>query len=525
MKYFPYETLEDKEEYIYNDKSDIWSLGVSILSFIGMNYVFSWEKNTESSEKRKSLKYFWDTNSIEKIINYNVNNLDLSERDKIDLIELLTNMMKKDTRDRVSSKDFDKLRFYNNNIIDNYCFLKKPKEILYIPYSSSNLILGLNQLNKYFSSQFSDSPLEVYFLSMELFIRIMSVAPLEISYQTLEEIIQKSFIGSMKYYNQIDYKVQNMKLFNGTSIELTTLLNGDIAPNRFFYKAEYVEDLILIREIIFKNYNLISMYSYIDVEKVFDYFRQNYEYSDRKVTDIKKYKDLENLEIPEKNTDTMIENEKDITSFKNLKTNTKLYKEYSSLINKHRSIEKSLNKDMKEFIEKEIKNPLEIGNDIFGYYMKYFKDKNLSVSRIFLDNLKIFQEYIFDGLSKICILTENIFNKIESTDYENVRYFIFESMEKKFSLIVKSDIDNTLVHYYSNYNENLFNFFSNSHPGYAYKNNYELKTTSLCKINELCILFLIISNNSDREKTDYNLIYLEDETLKNILIICHHLVH
>ena len=135
--------MEFSREYVFNDKSDVWSLGVTILSFLGMDYSMSFKIENTTEEKTKIVKNFWDKNSPQKLIHEQVNSSDLAEKDKIDLIELLTNMLKKDRTERISSKDFKKLRFYNNNTFDNTCYVSKPKEILYIPYSSYNVLREL----------------------------------------------------------------------------------------------------------------------------------------------------------------------------------------------------------------------------------------------------------------------------------------------------------------------------------------------------------------------------------------------
>ena len=112
LKYYPYEFLIPSSDYNFNDKSDVWSMGVTILCFLGLNYTMSFKPENTTDEKTKIVKNFWDNNSPQKLVHEHVNNSNLSERDKIDLIELLTNMLKKDRDERISSADFKKLLCY-----------------------------------------------------------------------------------------------------------------------------------------------------------------------------------------------------------------------------------------------------------------------------------------------------------------------------------------------------------------------------------------------------------------------------
>ena len=62
---------------------------------------------------------------------------------------------------------------------------------------------GIENINFFFYNRYPNAKLEVYFLSIEIFIRLMAISPLKISLQTLESHIQKSFLSAMKYYREI----------------------------------------------------------------------------------------------------------------------------------------------------------------------------------------------------------------------------------------------------------------------------------------------------------------------------------
>ena len=517
LKYFPYEFLTTKKEYIYDDKSDVWSMGITILIFLGFRYNFSFSITNTTEEKLNKIKKFWDSAPIEKVISDTLFRLELPELDKIDLEELLVNMLKKDKDSRISSKDFKKLRFYNNNSLENTCYVSKPKEILYIPYSSVNVIRGLQQINSFFYNEYPHAKLEVYFLSVEIFIRLMAITPLKVSHQTLESHIQKSFLAAMKYYKEIKLNMSQLKMFKNTGYDIAKYLNGDIAPNRYYSKAKYAEDLILLKGIFLENYNLICLYSYIDTEKLFDFFRQNYEYKNTLKEEIKNIKELMEMNIPFKNTTKLIENDRDIFSYENLKIEEKFYQENVSFINQIRSIEDNLIKELNKNFKIDLENK-NIGKvtDIFRFYVNNFKNKDISIVDIFS---KTEFKNRLAGLDYGRI-KEDIFDQLEKSDDLEKKHIIFKSRNGNYSLLVRSERGNEIIHYFSQFNENLYNYFKINESSIVYKNDYELNTNSVCKINELCILFLIIYNKFTGD-SDYNTIYLKDETLYTLINVAY----
>lgn len=517
LKYYPYEFLEPSDEYVFNDKSDVWSLGVTILSFLGMDYVMSFTLDNTTDEKTQIVKNFWDKNSPQKLVHEQVNNSNLAERDKIDLIELLVNMLRKDRNERISSKDFKKSRFYNNNTFDNTCYVSKPKEILYIPYSSYNVLKGINQLNSYFEKVIPDCRVEVYFLSIEIFIRIMAITPMQISNQTLESHIQKSFLSALNYYKETNI---NFKLANEiaeTGYDVTRYLNGDIGPNIYYYHSKYADDLYLVKQIIFRNYNLIALYNYLNLDRVFEYFRQNYKYSEMNKEEIKTFSDLIKMEEPVKGTKSMIENDRDIFSYKNLESKEKLHKELvTSLIltrQKEEMFIQYMNLHFKDIEIKERKI-----EDVFRFYVDYFTEKNISISRFLLTQKTSRPETFAEKYCNYGMMIQDIFDRIEIIGDIKNKHIVFNYKEQ-YSLLVIDDKKKTITHYFSTYNDVLYEYFRKNFQGYKYMIDYELKTSNVCKINEICIVFLIFYNLQNIT-SNYEMIYLSDDTLKRVLEIC-----
>lgn len=520
LKYWPYEILTKEDKYVFNDKSDIWSLGVTFLVFIGFEYKPNFNSQEPVDYKCSKIKKFWDNLDLNNVIKSLVNNLDLSQNEKIDFIEMLTLMLKKDTSLRISSKDLKKLRFYKNNIFSNSCYVSKPKEIFYIPYTSSNVLFGLTQINKYFENQALDFDIEIYFLTVEIFIRLMSCSPMEISKQTLESHIQLSFIGAAKYYKKFKLSERNQKIYNFFSYKLVDYLEGDIAPNIYFYSSKYAHDLVLVKEILFKNYNLLAMYSYINKKNLFEYFRQNYEYDMNEKDKILTYRDLMEYSLPERKTETAIEDDRSIFSYKNLKTEEKIIPEVVSSIQRIRNIEDVVVKNIKSYTGGELEK-IKIDNPL-KFYSEHFKGREQTIIDIFSEykNFSIITNVPGLEDSSFGIIKEDSFDRLTEIKNLNYNYIIFKSKDDNFSLLVRKDRE--IIHYFSKFKQNLYDFFAGE--GVLYSNNYKYETQYVCKINEICILFLVIYyiyRGFDTEDS----IFIQDETMEIILKFSYFLIY
>lgn len=509
LKYMPYEIFSNNSnKYFFNDKSDIWSLGVTILVFLGFRYSINFSAEESVLEKINKIKKFWDNVSIDSLISKTLEDTDFSEKDKLDLSELLSNMLQKDSEKRISSKNFESLRFYKNNSIKNFCYVSDPKEILYIPYSSTKVMRGIKNIDHFFSNRFPQAKVEIYFLTIEIFIRLMAITPMQISDQTLEETVQKAFITSMKYYREVISDIRKLRIFRELGYDIAKFLKGDIAPNRYFYSAKYAEDLVLAKEILFTNYNLVSLYSYLEISELFEYFRQNYNYSKDLKEKIKTFKDLEEYEKPGKNTTKAIENDRSIFSYKNLKYRTERYEENVPEIIKMRQIEEKF----RYIFQIDNDKVIEI-RDIFKFYNDNFYEKDLSISEMLIKK-DVKKDYL-----NYCFISEDIFDNINISGDIEEKHIIFKSREGLYSLLVRSSEGKEIFHYFSSINENFDNYLKINEKDTVYLNIEKFESKSLCKISEICLLFLIYYNNVTVSNI-YNIIYMEDETIKDILNFC-----
>ena len=516
LRFFPYETLETKKNYIFNDKSDIWSMGVTLLIILGFRYSTGISYDEDKTSKLQKVKRFWDRSLVSSEVKSTVEKLNLSETDKLELEELLVNMLKKDPSDRIGTNDLEKLNFFKNNKLEDYCYSSKPKQIFYIPYSSSNVLKGIVTLRNYFKrNEKTNIGIECYFLSIEIFIRIMALRPMELSNETLEKDIQRSFLASMNYYKQIKMSSQELNFFKNNVYNIIEFLKGDIGPNYYYYKSQYADDLVLIDKVILENYNLICLYNFLDIEKLLKFFRQNYIYKKDSKETIKYFKDLDEYPVPVKNTINEIENDRNIFSYKVLKSDTISSKESVPLIDKYQEIQKDFRNQIIEFLKSNIKkDQVNIKNsikkiygcnDIAYYYNMYFKNLKINIYNLLYE---VIPEFSYG------ILEEDIFENLEKKGNLDSKYFIFKDEKNKVSLVILED--KKAIHYYSEYNEKLDEYFQSRE--FDYENNYDFRTNSMCKINEICIIFLIFYNEQVTKKC-YDLIYLDDKTLKVVMCL------
>lgn len=217
----------------------------------------------------------------------------------------------------------------------------------------------------------------------------------------------------------------------------------------------------------------------------------------------------------------MIENDRDIFSYKNLTTKTKLNKELVTSLILVREIETSFISLLKFYYfrnkkEKEDKNDI---GDIFKFYIDFFTSRKISISEFLLTQKPEGQDMSFaEYRCKYSIITQDIFDKLTIIGDINHKHSIFRYKEN-YSLLVVDDTSKTITHYFSTYNDNLYNYFKKNRPEYKYIINYDLKTSSVCKINEICIVFLIFFNLTTLSD-NYEMIYIQDSTLQTILKIC-----
>ena len=270
--------------------------------------------------------------------------------------------------------------------------------------------------------------------------------------------------------------------------------------------------MVLVSEVVLENYNLISLYNYLDSDNLWNYFRVNYNYKNIPVTDIETCEEFFNLRIPGKNSEAEIDNDRSIFTYSDLKSSTQILGDSVSSISQYRETEKRFREEIVENVTQNLSKLTEkqkmllkqvyLVKDVFKFYRDNFKNTNLS-------------KILYNKIPNLNygIIEEDIFGKFNFTGIEDKKYIIYKT-SKDCSLIVVEKREGRVIHYYSNFIEKLKDYFEKEN--YAYSNNNKIQMIKFGKIEEVTIIFIIYYNLLT-SNDEYNTFFIEDKTLKTIM--------
>lgn len=493
-----------KEGRKYSDKSDIWSMGIVILNLLG----------TKITNNDK-INLINDSFIEEKIRLYN--NEKMNNYEEIKLKELLINMLNTNTKERVSSKDITKLSFFSStNRLLNFseeCILNKPTEMVFIPYINQYIFKGLKDIKNYYyvnSEQYECIKIEEYFLAIQIYLRLMSNSPPTTTEDELIVITKEAIEAAINYYDR--------KSDNG-DYDLVKKLNFDIGYN-FYYYAHYLEDLLILNYYITENNNdLIGFYNLLNIDKLFEKFREVYEYKGLKRNSVSLRKFLD-MEIPNKKDNTEIDF---LTNLDYHEIIIENQDSSNSLVRKYKDIEKEFRTDIiQKYENKIIYDYVNNDIDIISKVEKMIEVKNYTkLSKDLIPNFN--SKDIIKELQNLndCFVYEkididiygNIDIKKDSLKDDKIVYYIVY-YKNKYSLLVKES--ETMTHYYSEKIEYLEEYLKNYN--FKYKNNFNYGINTCCKIIEICLLFIIYYNLKTGKK-DYHFKCLDYHTIKSIILV------
>ena len=488
--YMPYdllESIETKDQYLYNDKSDIWSLGVTFLKIINPNF--------GNSIKYSSYKeiYNWYNENLRNVedislqvnnISFNIIELEKKNNMKKYLVELLEKMLKKDNNSRISTKEILFLDFFNDYNENQTCISKR-NDYFIIPYSSTIIIEGINKIRENFKTK--EKKIRNYFFAIDLWVVLCSLK------KPMIEEYKKIINYALNYYS-------NQKL----SEEYDLVFEKYISKNKYYYRSIYLDDLLLIDELIFKNYNLLSLYNFINFEEFIKYCRDNYEYNTSKLKDVKCI-DFFKYDLPIRKGDlkkklelvnikNIVEQKENLNETFDLNENNfkKLLHDvlYDSILKKYTDTGVNLLYKVEDLL------------DTFDIKKNYYK-LNGGI-RLFTSARK----YLKLNLS-IIINKEGILYNELNDKYKLETYNVFID-DDNVSLIYRSGKD--LIHYYSKSYPFLKAKFN------TYRANFKYGSNCLCKFMDACIVYIIYLHQNGKIQ-DFNQIELSDNTLKLIMLL------
>jgi serine/threonine protein kinase len=499
--YIPPEILRSminnkEKKYNYNQSTDIWSLGIVFLILLGAKF-----KKYDNKEYLQIIESINEDFIEEKIRLYNRNKM--SSQEELELKELLTNMLKQDNSCRIGTKEINNLAFMKNKKLLNSCNLEKPKEIYYMPYICPKVTKGLKLIKELYQTNQEmntfDQALEEYFLVIQTYTRLMARSKPDLNYEEIKDIINTSVNVSKNYYR---------RNFQNGSYDNIEILDGEMGYNGYFYKAQSIDDLVILNYYLNNNEQLIAFYNLIEPSQIYTIFKELYNYSN---VSKNKISILDFFKIPlptQKNN-----NEVMAISSNNYYNAPPDMSEKESNVETIKLVEKNFRNKILEMTREKITSIKEEDNEKINTIYDLLHGNITSnlyqdLKRI-LGDLSISEKLAdFFDYGYIKIINGKIVKK-----YNNNKNYIIVIEGNRSSLIHK--VNKKITHYYSDKNELLESYFSDNN--YIYENNFTYGIGNCCVLREPCIIFNIYYNLTEKVE-DFSTKCLEKNTFFLILV-------
>ena len=522
-RFMPYEVITKTESlYLFTEKSDIWSLGITFYSCLFYPLLLSRKKDLyikQIDEIIETLKfnlfrdYFLQSQTIiinEDIVNeYRTKSYtifesiypddtkrlvnDIKYYIEIDnLYKLLISMIQKDPKDRISSDCLTKMSYIDKNL-ESSCLLADDEQYI-IPYIDVELFeITMKDVMDYFSDN-SDYDVKILFMSIEILVKILSLVSNECVSEK-ESIFCKRVNKNDYSKFAIEYALSYYDKIGGN--DMVSYLNdiNIIGYNRVFSECNYLEELLYIYATIITNYKLFSIFNVMNVKEVVEFIRNeyNYEMSDKNVTCYDFFTKLETIDI--KNIQLPVSvNNSDI---------------YSIVNDTDYNFRKVLYNIVTPLILEKFDST---GIDYISLLKRH----------IYTDNLNTF---LFENLDKVI----SMLNKLNELVYsENkISILLFDNIDIRNPNDDILEISNNNILINTERKEiSLVTYFNGTYYQYYYKNDsfknfcetngysYNLMMKSIiCKTDLACILYSIYINKNIETN-----IVLNDKTIITLLL-------
>lgn len=498
--HIPYEILEGliekKKTFRYNDKTDVWSLGLCFLELIDKRYYFN--NMNEQMEFFDSIDADFIKGKVRLYNRSTITGRKMNKKEEIYLTELLTHMLKKNPEDRMGTDDIMYLNFIRTTSIPYDCSLNKPSEMIIVPVGEASLRGGIERIREHFREN-SDSLLSSYFLALQIYVRIMNKIVVEDTDFDNDEIIDIAIDTARNYY---DRKIE-------AGYEGGIILKGEIGYSPYYYAASFVEELKLVDKYIDDGDNFLTIFNFLNPYELFYQFRLMYDYGDEnKVTNRITYSQYLDVEcpVPKDSVDVKIYLPHDYTNVVDGKG-----ERLKSSLAREKEVEEIFNGILVDYIKGKVKDN----------FNKNFPDIYELAKNYVEGGTRIRKKEVYKTIRDRDIFT-TLMGINEYFDYGlivvemgNIVKHVFH--DRKFVIVVNDGItsllhidqDNIVQHFYSDTIKIVKDFYTER--GYEYKVNFDYGINSCCKVIDSCVLFNVFYNNY-MDSEDYNMKCISEET-------------
>jgi serine/threonine protein kinase len=275
----------------YSKSSDIWSLGISFAEIIanGNKLVDTDREHT----KNALIKIFNEdniSNTLEKRVFKYTKFKD--EKEKSLFKDLLVNMLMINDNERYTIEQVLRHSYWTSGSVPifslEYCSSVIPENIYLEKSNIQDLhYLGVYEIIDYCKKDLSSSPLEVFFMAIDIYLRTVSKCSKEeiITFKKVKNLAIASCLIAYKFFywseHEDDLIKETAKITINEEIQIYKALNGIIKADRYFEAVETYEDLVNVyNDLIFHSEDNVKYfedeaYKYMINKNILTYLNRN----------------------------------------------------------------------------------------------------------------------------------------------------------------------------------------------------------------------------------------------------------